>query len=86
MTMAETRLGLAYSDGSFTVLAADHTIETAREEARWADEKETNPDNFTRIVRVQVSVIEQIETPKLADKVGQNETCRHCGRTAHATA
>lgn len=75
--MPEERLALLYSDGSLGILSAGQPIEKAREEVQWVDDKEKNPEQFTKIVRVSFTVMEVLETPKLGQD--SSSVCPTCG-------
>ena len=64
--MIERRLALLFSDGSISLYAPNFDIEKARAEAIEYDQNENDPASFTRIVWVEVSSVEIIETPKVA--------------------
>ncbi|MBF0374798.1 MAG: hypothetical protein HQL39_15440 [Alphaproteobacteria bacterium] len=74
------RVALAYSDGSYNVMADGWTVEAARSEALDTDARERDPSQFTRVVRVTVTVVEDLGAPMRAA-----EECPSCGRPPAGT-
>ena len=54
--MGSEQLGLLFSDGSILVLPEDTTVEIARKEAEDHDQGESS----TRIVRLEIAIVEII--------------------------
>lgn len=61
-----SRLGLLFSDGSLNVLPSTAGMDQARREACECDEGEKDLAHLTKIVRVEIAISEEIETPALA--------------------
>jgi hypothetical protein len=57
------RRGLLHSDGTLTVYVPDIGIDQARREAIDCDENQTDPDNLTHLILLQVTSIEILDTP-----------------------
>lgn len=77
---AGERLALLYSDGSLGIGMPGAPAESFRDEAIFSDKNETDPANFTQIVRVRLEVIEVVETPSAVAAAGRGGICAACGR------
>lgn len=75
----EERLALLYSDGSLGIFTAGRTLDSAREDALLADDKENDPEHFTKVVKVEFRITEVVETPK-QPKAACAAACPTCGR------
>ena len=67
-------LALIYSDGSMGIFSKETTLNDALEEAIASDRGETDSSHFSKLARVDVTVIEIIDTPSIAQKL-----CPTCG-------
>lgn len=74
------RLGLVFSDGSLTVFTEGTKLAGARAEALSIDENETDPNHFTRVVRLSTQILEELETPAQLRVTETRESCPTCGQ------
>lgn len=62
----EERFALLYSDGGIGILTAGLTLEGARRERAFVDDKDPEPRHWTKIVRLTIPAYEVVEDPTMA--------------------
>lgn len=55
------RYAVAYADGSFGVCSESADVQQTAKDAEFSDEGETDPAQFSKVVRVKVVVLEVIK-------------------------
>lgn len=67
------RLGLQFSDGSFSIAPEKDTVQSLLVQREGDDRHETNPAHMTKVVRLRVEVVEVIFDPATAQPVARSE-------------